>query len=411
MKKVITLGCRLNFQESEIIKDQINNISEDVIVVHSCAVTNEAERQVRQSIRREKRNNPSAKIFVVGCAAQLHPNEYSDMPEVYKVLGNQEKLNRKYYVSDRRIEVGDIDKINKNRGSILTSFSEKSRAFVQIQNGCNHACTFCSITTARGNNRSVPLNDVISQVREFLNIGYNEVIFTGVDISDYGKDLPGSPTLGQLCRRVLNSVPELHRLRLSSIDVAEIDNELIDIIKHEKRFMPHLHLSLQAGDNMILKRMKRRHTREQVIDFCDDIISTRSEVVFGADVIAGFPTETEEMFKKTCDLLSGINFVHLHVFPYSPRKGTIAARMPQLQNKIKSDRAKKMRKIGEKHMIQHYKSSIGKKMNVVIENEIMSRAEDFSVVKSHFDPRNRGKIARVNIIASEDKCVIGELIA
>lgn len=301
MNEVITFGCRLNFYESELIKEALKKAKrENVVVVHSCAVTNEAERQVKQKIRKIYKNDPSKEIIVVGCAVQLDPKSYSDIPGVSKVLGNQDKLRAEnYLLNNDEILVSD----NQVEPILINGFEDKSRAFIEIQNGCNHSCTFCSITEARGNNRSVPVNNIIEQIKIFIENGYQEVVFTGVDITDFGTDLFGKQSLSSMIRRVLKDIPQLKRLRLSSIDVAEVDDELMDLIANESRLMPHLHLSLQSGNNLILKRMKRRHNREQVIEFYHKMKSLRPNIAFGADIIAGFPTETDEMFQDTVDLL------------------------------------------------------------------------------------------------------------
>jgi len=297
--QVITFGCRLNIYESEIIKQNLATSNLDnVVVFNTCAVTKEAEKQARQAIRKLKNTDPNTKIIVTGCAAQNTPEMFAAMPEVDKILGNEEKLSPQYYNFDsEKILVNDIMSIKETANHLVTSFEGRARAFLQVQNGCNHRCTFCIIPYGRGNSRSVPIGSIVQQIRSLLAQDFKEIVFTGVDATSYGADLPGSPTYAQMIKRVLSQVPELQRLRLSSIDVAEIDDELFELMAYEKRLMPHFHISLQAGDNMILKRMKRRHNRQQVIDFCHKLRSLRPEVAYGADIIAGFPTETDDMFR------------------------------------------------------------------------------------------------------------------
>ncbi len=361
MTDIITFGCRLNFYESEIIKRSVKLAGrEDVIVINSCAVTNEAERQVKQSIRKAYRENPGKKIIVVGCAAQLNPEKYNEMPEVSKVLGNNEKLSYKNYLDDDEVEAVTDTPIN------MPTFQDRARAFVQIQNGCNHDCTFCCITHARGANKSVPIANIVSQVQALIEHGHHEIVLTGVDITDFGGDLPGKPSLGALVKRLLNTVPQLQRLRLSSIDVAEIDHELFQLITTEKRLMPHIHISAQSGDDMILKRMKRRHNRQQIIEFCHEVRKKRPDVVFGADIIAGFPTETDDMFQNTYRMVQQANITYLHVFPYSSRNGTPAARMPQVDGALKKRRAKALRDLGRESVINFYQKQIGTEHEIIL---------------------------------------------
>lgn len=382
---VVTFGCRLNAYESEQIKKAAESAGlENAVIFNSCAVTSESERQLRQSIRKFKKQNPDAKIIVTGCAAQISPDNYHKMAEVDYVIGNAEKADPKSYVlaeNSPRILVNDIFSIKETASAMVDSFDGKARAFLQIQNGCNHRCTFCIIPFGRGNSRSVPVQVIIEQTRHLLENGYQEVVLTGVDISDYGKDLEPQVTLAQMIKLLLQQVPNLNRLRLSSIDVAEIDYELLNLLLHEKRIMPYLHISLQAGDDMILKRMKRRHNRQQVIDFCQYVRARRPEVTFGADIIAGFPTETDEMFENTLKLIEEAGLTFLHVFPYSERKGTPAARMPQVAKPVRKDRARVLRELGVLQVQKHYASQVGKVLSVVVESNNMARAEDFSYVK------------------------------
>lgn len=420
--QVITFGCRLNFYESEAIKSAIGDSSQDNLVVfNSCAVTSQAEQQLRQSIRKVKRENPEAKIVVTGCAAQIDPAKYAMMKEVDLVLGNVEKSKTRSYdfkkenvpdKSDNRtflnneklasnhqdkvffdyqkrfsqslthdevqkVKVNDIMSVKDGAAHMVPYFENKTRAFLEIQNGCNHRCTFCIIPFGRGNSRSVMLGDIVAQTRAMVAAGHKEVVLTGVDISDYGKDLELKITLSQMIRRLLNLVPELPRLRLSSIDVAEIDDGLLEIIASEKRFMPYLHLSVQSGDDMILKRMKRRHNRGQVIEFCNKVRDLRPEVTFGADIIAGFPTESDEMFENSVSLIKEAGIVFTHIFPYSKREGTPAAKMPQLNGLTVKKRAKMLREAGAAELDFYLQKQIGKRFEVIVENDGTAKTENF----------------------------------
>jgi threonylcarbamoyladenosine tRNA methylthiotransferase MtaB len=391
--EVITFGCRLNAYESEVMKKRASdNGLGEVFIINSCAVTSESERQLRQEIRRLKRSNPDKKIIVTGCAVQVNPDKYNSMSEVYAVIGNVEKLSdeayAKIYGSIEKQEekatknVSDIMEKKSLQTAIVEKFDGKVRGYLQVQAGCNHRCTFCIIPYGRGNSRSTPFQAVFEQAKNLVENGYKELVITGVDITDYGLDLPGKPSLGQLVKRVLKYLPELPRIRLSSIDVAEVDKDLMDLIANEPRFMPHLHLSLQAGDNMILKRMKRRHSREQILDFCKKVLELRPSTVFGADIIAGFPTETDEMFKNTYDLLEEIGkIIHLHIFPYSERDGTPAARMPQVDKRIRKERAAELRRLGKNLLDKHMESQIGRNISVLVESDGLGRSEDFCLVK------------------------------
>ncbi|WDM85256.1 tRNA (N(6)-L-threonylcarbamoyladenosine(37)-C(2))-methylthiotransferase MtaB [Ehrlichia sp. JZT12] len=411
MSEVITFGCRLNFYESEIIKSNLEKAQlNDVVVVHSCAVTNEAERQVRSKIRKLYNNNANIKIIVAGCAAQLNPELYVNMPGVMKVLGNQDKLKYENYVSDAKVIVGNIDESERVKNDVVKKFSGRSRALIEIQNGCNHECTFCVITKARGKNRSLSIEDIINQVRHCVDYGYNEVVFTGVDISDFGLDIYGQRTLGIMIKRVLSAVPQLCRLRLSSIDLAEIEDDLIDIIVNEPRFMPHLHLSLQSGSNLILKRMKRRHSREKVIEFCNKISEQRKEVAFGADIIVGFPTETEEMFNDTVKLIEEANISYLHIFPYSRREGTPAARMPQVSQEIKKRRVKLLCEIAKERLSNFYNTLLYTKQSIVVEKSGVGRAENFALVKFVNKDVQLQSIVEVEIKKVESNYLIAEVI-
>ena len=376
--KVITFGCRLNIFESQIIKDNIKIAGiNNSTIINTCAVTNEAERQARQAIRKERTNNPNAKIIVTGCSAQLNPEIYANMIEVDQVFGNNEKLHLENYKKEEKILVNDIMTVKDQPHFLATNFFKKTRAFLEIQNGCNHRCTFCTVPYARGNSRSVPIGLIVDNITSIIKYGHKEIVFTGVDITDYGKDLPGNPSLGQMIKRVLNLVPELKRLRLSSIDVAEIDDNLLDLFKTEPRLMPHIHLSLQSGDNLILKRMKRRHSREQVLDFCRAIRNYNKDVAFGADIIAGFPTETEEAFINTVDLIKKADIQYLHVFPYSARANTPASRMPQVTHSDKKKRAKFLRDLKKSQIKKFLLKNLGNVKNVLLEKDNYGHSDNF----------------------------------
>lgn len=386
-QEVVTFGCRLNIYESEIIKQNLalSNL-ENVMVFNTCAVTSEAEKQARQAIRRAKKNNPDLKIIVTGCSVQNKPGMYADMTEVDKVIGNEEKLSPIYYqIDEERVLVNDIMMVEETANHLVTSFDGKSRAFIQVQNGCNHRCNFCIIPYARGNSRSTPIGLIATQIKNLVQKGFKEVVLTGVDVTAYGPDLPGAPTFAQMIKRVLQFVPELKRLRLSSVDVAEIDEELFELIAYNERIMPHFHISLQAGDDMILKRMKRRHNRQDIIDFCHKLRSTRPEVSFGADIIAGFPTETNEMFENTRKLIAEADLQYLHVFPYSEREGTPAARMPQVQKQIRKERAEILRSEGQKQLQKFFMKHIGQGAKLLVEHNKIAHTENFIPIKLNQD--------------------------
>ncbi len=386
-QEIITFGCRLNAYESEVIKGALEKAQiENVMVFNTCAVTKEAERQAMQAIRKARRNFPDKKIIVTGCAAQINPAKYAAMAEVDQVLGNQEKLESHNYLSiedDEKVKVNDIMSVTDTAMHMISSFHGQARAFIQIQNGCNHRCTFCTIPYGRGNSRSVAIGEIVEQVKILVGSSYKEVVLTGVDITDYGLDLPGKPTLGQMIKRLLNLVPNLPRLRLSSIDVAEIDDDLMDLIINEPRLMPHLHISLQSGDNMILKRMKRRHTREEVIEFCKLVRAQRPDVAFGADIIAGFPTETDEMFENTLNLIKEAGIQYTHIFTYSERDDTPAARMPQVDLPIRKKRAKLLREAGQKELDKFVEINLNRTHQVIVEQNNYGHTENF--LKLQFD--------------------------
>ena len=419
--KVVTFGCRLNTYESEIIKGHAEKAAlSDAVIFNTCAVTAEATRQAKQSIRRAKRNNPDTRVIVTGCAAQIDPAQFSSMDEVDLVLGNEEKLTAKSYNDfgisrSERVAVNDIMSVKETAPQLIDGFEQRSRAFVQVQNGCDHRCTFCIIPYGRGNSRSVPAGEVVSQIQKLVENGYNEVIITGVDITSYGPDLPGNPTLGTLCQKILKNVPDLKRLRLSSIDSIETDEALFDIITNDKRMMPHLHLSLQAGDNMILKRMKRRHSREDSIEFCNAVLKARPDVVFGADIITGFPTETEEMFQNSLKLVEDCNLTYLHVFPYSEREGTPAARMPQMDRSIRKERGARLRALGEEKVDKLLRDTIGKEVSILIEkmakdqNAAIGHTEHFAPAKIMGD-HPIGNIAKAVVTGYQDGILITEAL-
>jgi len=403
-QEVITFGCRLNIYESEIIKSNLAKSGLDnVVVINSCAVTKQAEKQARQTIRKLKKQDPNKTIIVTGCAAQNNPAMFADMLEVDKVIGNEEKLSEKYYKPDtERVIVNDIMSVKETANHLISSFDGKARAFIQVQNGCDHRCTFCMIPFGRGNSRSVPIGVIVEQVRLLVLEGYKEVVLTGVDVTAYGADLPGKPTFAQMIKRLLSLVPDLARLRLSSIDVAEIDDDLFDLMAHNQRLMPHFHISLQAGDDMILKRMKRRHNRSQVIEFCRALRHLRPEVSFGADIIAGFPTETDQMFENTRSLISEAGIQYLHVFPYSEREGTPAARMPQVAMHIRKERAAILRREGLKELNKFFKQNLGRKVALLVEKNNIAHSENFIPVKLEGNFFS-GQLLEAQLIASGDE--------
>ncbi|MBL8783038.1 MAG: tRNA (N(6)-L-threonylcarbamoyladenosine(37)-C(2))-methylthiotransferase MtaB [Alphaproteobacteria bacterium] len=383
--EVITLGCRLNAYESEVIRAKAREAGLDnAIIVNTCAVTSEAVRQARQNIRRARKDNPGAKVIVTGCAAQTEPETFADMPEVDQILGNADKLDARSYAFDaptERVLVNDIMSVKETASHLIAGFDGRARAFVQIQNGCDHRCTFCIIPYGRGNSRSVPAGEVVQQIRALAAQGIREVVLTGVDITAYGADLPGAPKLGRLVEQILTLVPALPRLRLSSLDVAECDERLIDLVAREERLMPHLHLSLQAGHDMILKRMKRRHTTAQAVAFCDALRARRPEIVFGADLIAGFPTETDEMFEATLNHVRDCGLTYLHVFPFSARERTPAARMPQVKGNVIKARAARLRDAGAFAVTQHLASLNGREVDLLVEQDVSARTPTFAPVK------------------------------
>jgi threonylcarbamoyladenosine tRNA methylthiotransferase MtaB len=380
-----TFGCRLNTFESEIMRGHAEKAGlKNAIIFNTCAVTAEATRQARQAIRKAHKEKPDAQIIVTGCAAQTDPDMFAAMPEVSRVFGNEEKLQASSWLlgSNRpRVDVSDIMTVKETRPPMIDRMAERTRAFVQVQNGCDHRCTFCIIPFGRGNSRSVPISEVIEQIRRLVAIGHAEVVLSGVDLTSWGADLDGAPKLGSLLARALNSVPDLKRLRLSSIDSIEADDEMVEVITGDKRVMPHLHLSLQSGDNMILKRMKRRHLREHTIEFCHMLRSKRSDIVFGADIIAGFPTETDEMFENSMKIVDECSLTFLHVFPYSQRPGTPAAKMPMVEQGVIKRRAAMLRAKGETRLQNFLIAEIGTSRNVLVETPHIGRTEHFAMAK------------------------------
>jgi threonylcarbamoyladenosine tRNA methylthiotransferase MtaB len=377
---IVTFGCRLNIAESEVLRRAASGL-DDTVVVNTCAVTAEAVRQARQTIRRIKRERPDVRIVVTGCAAQAEPEQFAAMPEVDRVLGNEEKLDARAWAGNERVAVGDIMAVRRHAAHAVDHLEGHTRAFLQVQNGCDHRCTFCIIPFGRGNSRSLPIDDCVAQARRLVAHGHRELVLTGVDITSYGADLAGAPRLGALVKRILKEIPELARLRLSSIDSVEADADLLDALANEPRLMPHLHLSLQSGDDLILKRMKRRHTREQAIVFCNQVRRLRPDVAFGADFIAGFPTETEAMFVRSLDLVDACGLTQLHVFPFSARPGTPAARMPQLDRDIVKQRARRLRQKGEAALTRHLDAQVGRRHLVLTERGGIGHTEQFSSVK------------------------------
>ncbi|MGB3539927.1 MAG: tRNA (N(6)-L-threonylcarbamoyladenosine(37)-C(2))-methylthiotransferase MtaB [Mesorhizobium sp.] len=389
---VVTFGCRLNTYESEVMRREaqaagLGELQGGAIIINTCAVTGEAVRQAKQSIRKARREHPDAKIIVTGCAAQTAPQDFSAMDEVDLVLGNEEKLHGHNYralpdfgVNDfEKARVNDIFSVRETASHMVDAIEGRARAFVQVQNGCDHRCTFCIIPYGRGNSRSVPIGGVVEQVKRLAGNGYAEVVLTGVDMTSFGADLPGAPKLGRLVKTILKQVPDIKRLRLSSIDSIEVDEDLMEAIASERRLMPHLHLSLQAGDDMILKRMKRRHLRDDSIRFCAEIRKIRPEIVFGADIIAGFPTETDEMFENSIRIVEECGLTHLHVFPFSPREGTPAARMPQVRREVVKSRAARLRAAGDIAYRRHLDSLAGTHQSILIEREGLGRTEGFTM--------------------------------
>lgn len=407
---IVTFGCRLNAYESEVIREKAQKAGlENAVIFNTCAVTAEAERQARQAIRKYRRDFPTRKIIVTGCAAQINPDSFAQMTEVDQILGNTEKLKETYFDPNHnhaRVVVNDIMSVRETAEHLIAGFDGRARAFIQVQNGCDHRCTFCTIPYGRGNSRSVPLGIIVDQVHLLLEKGFQEIVLTGVDITAYGADLPGKPTLGQMIKRLLAQIPNLPRLRLSSIDPVEVDTDLLHVFDRDQRLMPHFHLSLQAGDDMILKRMKRRHLRQDAIDICNRFRAIRPDVTFGADIIAGFPTETNEMFDNTLRIIEDCDLSFLHVFPYSPRAGTPAARMPQVKGDVIKERAALLREAGKRNLQKTCERFIGQEVNVLLETETQGHSEHFLKVQFNV-PQLPGAIVKAKIVDVGDGCVEG----
>jgi threonylcarbamoyladenosine tRNA methylthiotransferase MtaB len=410
---VVTFGCRLNAYESQAMRRAAGAAGlDDAVIVNTCAVTGEAVRQARQAIRRLRRERPHARIVVTGCAAQTEPETFAAMDEVDRVVGNGEKLAAATWastraalecdVADGKLAVTDIMAVKETAAHLVDGIDGRVRAFVQVQNGCDHRCTFCIIPYGRGPSRSVPMGAVVAQVRRLTENGYGEVVLTGVDITSYGGDLPGTPRLGRLVKQILKHVPELDRLRLSSIDSIEADDDLIDALAAEPRLMPHLHLSLQAGDDLILKRMKRRHARADAVAFCQRVRRLRPDVAFGADLIAGFPTESEAMFARSLSLVDDCGLAHLHVFPFSPRPGTPAARMPQVARAVVKERARRLREKGAAALAHRLAGEVGARRQVLVESGGVGRTGQFMTVRLAA-PAIPGTIVEVNIAGHDGR--------
>jgi len=413
--EIITFGCRLNAYESEVIRARAREAGlAGAVIVNTCAVTAEAERQARQAIRKARRRHPDARIIVTGCSAQIDPTPYAAMTEVDQVLGNGEKLKAASYKTAARIAVADAEALRETAAHLLSGvgadgFAGRARAFVEVQQGCDHRCTFCIIPYGRGPSRSTPLGRVAAEVRSLVDAGVKEVALTGVDLTDYGKDLPGRPTLGQLVRRLLAAVPALERLRLSSLDPVEIDEELYRLVAEEPRLMPHLHLSLQAGDDLVLKRMKRRHGRAQAIALCERLDRLRPGIALGADLIAGFPTETEAMFENSLSLVEACGLAFLHVFPYSPRTGTPAARMPQIPAAERKARAAHLRAAGSAALARFLSSQVGRTAQVLVEEPGRGRSEHFAAVRLE-GPALPGSLVRARLLASDGAELLARVV-
>jgi threonylcarbamoyladenosine tRNA methylthiotransferase MtaB len=418
--EVVTFGCRLNAYESEVIRRNAEDAGlGEAVVVNTCAVTAEAVRQARQSIRRLRRERPGARILVTGCAAQTEPETFAAMHEVDRVIGNDEKMRAAAWRetqeflardafglgSEQKIAVNDIMAIKETAAHLIDGLDGRARAFVQVQNGCDHRCTFCIIPYGRGNSRSVPMGEVVAQIRRLVDNGFREVVLTGVDLTSYGGNLPGAPRLGALVKQILKHVDGLERLRLSSIDSVEADHDLLDAFAGDARLMPHLHLSLQHGDDLILKRMKRRHARADAIAFCDQVRRLRPDVVFGGDIIAGFPTESEAMFARSLDLVDDCGLTFLHVFPFSARPGTPAARMPQVRREIAKQRARRLRQKGEAALAAHLAAQVGTTHRVLAETRQSGRTEHFTPVRLDA-PIEPGVIVEVAVIGHDGRQLI-----
>ena len=414
--ETLTFGCRLNAYEAEVMKAEAEKAGlDDALIVNTCAVTAEAVRQAKQSIRKARRDNPNRKIIVTGCAAQTEARTFGDMAEVDFVIGNNDKLKAESYQPmafglplNDKVQVNDIMSVRETAAHLIEGMDGRTRAFVQVQNGCDHRCTFCIIPFGRGPSRSVPMGAVVEQIKKLVGNGYREVVLTGVDITSYGPDLPGTPTLGKLVQSILRHVPDLPRLRISSIDSIEADPAFYDAIASDRRLMPHLHLSLQSGDDMILKRMKRRHSRAEALDVVSRLRGLRPEMIFGADIITGFPTEDDAMFENTLRIVTEANLTYLHVFPYSPRPGTPAARMPQVDKTIARERAMQLRAVGSIQIAALAQSRIGQIENVLVEKAGIGRTEQFMQIA--VPGFAAGQIIPARVIGIADDGLVGEAV-
>lgn len=405
--QVITLGCRLNSYESEVMRGHAGKAGlEGAVIVNTCAVTAEAVRTARQTIRRAARDNPNAPVIVTGCAAQIDPKMFADMPEVTRVIGNHEKMQAETWVpldllgGTEKIRVNDIMSVEETAGHLIDGMDGRARAYIQVQNGCDHRCTFCIIPYGRGNSRSVPAGDVVNMVKNLVDKGHYEIVLTGVDLTSWGSDLPGEPQLGNLVQRILKLVPELQQLRISSIDAIEMDDALFEAMA-DPRVAPFMHLSLQHGDNLILKRMKRRHSREDAIALSQRLRTLRPDVALGADIIAGFPTETETAFENSLALIEDCGIAFLHAFPYSPRPGTPAARMPQLEKTLIKARAARLREVGATALIKHLDAYKGRETDVLVERGNQGRLPDFTPVRLELEDAEAGRPLRARIIGHD----------
>jgi threonylcarbamoyladenosine tRNA methylthiotransferase MtaB len=414
--ETLTFGCRLNAYEGEVMRAEAEKAGLDnTIIVNTCAVTNEAVRQAKQAIRKARRDNPERRIIVTGCAAQTEARSFGDMPEVDLVIGNADKLKAESYAPiafglplNDKVQVNDIMSVKETAGHLIEAMDGRTRAFVQVQNGCDHRCTFCIIPFGRGPSRSVPMGLVVEQIKKLVGNGYREVVLTGVDITSYGPDLPGSPTLGKLVQQILRHVPDLPRLRISSIDSIEADEAFYDAIASDRRLMPHLHLSLQSGDDMILKRMKRRHLRDDAFTVVEKLRKLRPDIVFGADIIAGFPTETDEMFENSLEFIATADLTYIHAFPYSPRPGTPAARMPQVEKRVAKARANRLRALGETQFEKLALSRVGMIESVLVEKDGIGRQEQFIPVA--IPGHGAGEIVSARMTGYRDGMLVGEAL-
>ena len=415
--QLITLGCRLNTYESEVMRGHATDAGlNDAVIINTCAVTSEAVRSARQTIRRAAKDNPGAPILVTGCAAQIDPDMFAKMPEVKRVIGNHEKMQAETWRpaellgGHEKVRVNDIMSVRETAAHLIDGMEGRARAYVQVQNGCDHRCTFCIIPYGRGNSRSVPAGEVVSQVRRLVETGHYEVVLTGVDLTSWGADLPGAPQLGNLVQRILKLVPDLKQLRISSIDAIEIDDALMETMA-EARLAPFMHLSLQHGDDLILKRMKRRHSRDDAIALTDRLRAVRPDIALGADIIAGFPTETEAHFENSARLVEDCGLSFLHVFPYSPRPGTPAARMPQLNKAVVKARAARLRDVGAAALERHLRKYDGQTVEALVERGNSARLPDFTPVQFESDPGDAGRPVRARIVRQDGKQLIGALTA